>query len=173
MCSHRSRCCPPYVRRDLVARQCRLELAARHREPVGAFVRPARPSCCRSTWGDASAASAPPLALGCVLALPKASRIRNQRGERPSFVGPIHACARFVVAPRASRGIVLCAVLLDFAFVALLAVWAPLALGPLARSGTLARPVATARPDPGRAVAPSWRGAFRRWPILIFGPACQ
>ncbi len=65
-----------------------------------------------------------------MLALPKAPR-RRRATERPSLARAIQAGADFVVRHELLRGISLCAIFWNFAFFALLAIWAPLALGPL------------------------------------------
>src|SRR5260370_840337 len=112
-------------------------------------------------------------ALACILALPKAPA-PTSGAQRPSFVASIQAGARFVVRHELLRGIGLCAVFWNFAFFALLAVWAPLALGPLgldpAHMG-LAQSAYGAGLILGALVAPV---SARRLPppaTLIFGPA--
>jgi predicted MFS family arabinose efflux permease len=125
------------------------------------------------TWGYGLAALGAALALACILALPKAPA--PQAGaERPSLLSAIQAGARFVVRHDLLRGISLCAIFWNFAFFALLAVWAPLALGPLgldpARMG-LAQSAYGAGLILGALVAPV---SSRRLPplaTLIFGPA--
>lgn len=82
------------------------------------------------TWGYALAALGAALALVCVLALPKGAAPTAETG-RPGFANAIRIGAVFVVRNELLRGISLCAIFWNFAFFALLAVWAPLALGPL------------------------------------------
>jgi len=108
----------------------------------------------------------------CVLALPQVESVHSQT-QRPSLISAITAGARFVVNHDVLRGIGLCAICWNFAFFALLAVWAPFALGVLhldpahmglAQSGYGAGLVL------GALVAPY---AARHLPpraILIFGP---
>lgn len=124
------------------------------------------------TWGYVPAALGAALALACVLALPRGERPAT--AERPSLASALGAGTRFVVGHPLLRGIGLCAVLWNFGFFALLAIWAPLALGPLGL-------------DPGvMGLAQSGHGvglilgavaaplAARRLPplvILVFGPA--
>jgi hypothetical protein len=104
------------------------------------------------TWGYALAASAPPGAgLRASLPCPRAAAPRRAgAAPRPAA---IQAGARFVVSHELLRGISLCAIFWNFAFFALLAIWAPLALNCSARSGEHG-PRAVGlwrRPDPGRA----------------------
>ena len=82
------------------------------------------------TWGYALAALGAALALACVLALPKVPA-PTSAGRAALVPGAIRAGARFVVRHELLRGISLCAIFWNFAFFALLAIWAPLALGPL------------------------------------------
>ena len=125
------------------------------------------------TWGYALAACGAALALACILALPKAPAPTIGR-ERPSFVGAIQAGARFVVRHELLRGIGLCAIFWNFAFFALLAVWAPLALGPLgldpAHMG-LAQSAYGAGLILGALVAPISSHRLPPLATLIFGPA--
>lgn len=125
------------------------------------------------TWGYALAALGAALALACVLALPRVPAPATGTA-RPSFLSAIRAGARFVIESDLLRGISLCAIFWNFAFFALLAIWAPLALGPLgldpARMG-LAQSAYGAGLILGALVAPI---SSRRLPplaALIFGPA--
>lgn len=125
------------------------------------------------TWGYALAALGAALALACVLALPRVPAPATGTA-RPSFLAAIRAGARFVIESDLLRGISLCAIFWNFAFFALLAIWAPLALGPLgldpARMG-LAQSAYGAGLILGALVAPI---SSRRLPplaALIFGPA--
>ena len=125
------------------------------------------------TWGYALAALGAAIALAFVVALPTAPAVSC--GDRPaSFVAAIRAGARFVVEHALLRAIGLCAICWNFAFFALLAVWAPLALGPLgldpAHMG-MAQSAYGAGLILGALAAPV---AARRLPplaILVFGPA--
>jgi predicted MFS family arabinose efflux permease len=105
--------------------------------------------------------------------LPKAPA-PTSAAQRPSFVASIQAGARFVVRHELLRGIGLCAVFWNFAFFALLAVWAPLALGPLgldpAHMG-LAQSAYGAGLILGALVAPVLARRLPPLAILIFGPA--
>ncbi len=125
------------------------------------------------TWGYALAACGAALALACILALPKVPSATSG-AQRPSLMASIKTGARFVMAHELLRAISLCAIFWNFAFFALLAVWAPLALGPLgldpAHMG-LAQSAYGAGLILGALAAPI---ASRRLPplvILIFGPA--
>ncbi len=125
------------------------------------------------TWGYALAALGAALALACVLALPRVPAPATGTA-RPSFLAAIRAGARFVIESDLLRGISLCAIFWNFAFFALLAIWAPLALGPLgldpAHMG-LAQSAYGAGLILGALVAPI---SSRRLPplaALIFGPA--
>ncbi|MFO1085090.1 MAG: MFS transporter [Reyranellaceae bacterium] len=125
------------------------------------------------TWGYGLAALGAALALACILALPKAPAPQSA-AARASFAAAIEAGARFVVRHHLLRGISLCAIFWNFAFFALLAIWAPLALGPLGLDPAgmgLAQSAYGAGLILGAVAAPI---AARRLPplaILIFGPA--
>jgi predicted MFS family arabinose efflux permease len=157
---------------DLSRSNARLELARAVVSLAAPFVAGLLAQLLSPTWGYALAACGAALALACILALPKAPA--PTEAQRPSFVASIQAGARFVVRHELLRGIGLCAVFWNFAFFALLAVWAPLALGPLgldpARMG-LAQSAYGAGLILGALVAPI---SARRLPpliTLIFGPA--
>src|ERR1700730_2744789 len=158
---------------DLSRSNARLELARAIVSLAAPFVAGRLAQLLSPPWGYALAAFGAALALACVLALPKAPA-PTSAAQRPSFVASIHAGARFVVRHELLRGIGLCAVFWNFAFFALLAVWAPLALGPLgldpAHMG-LAQSAYGAGLILGALAAPV---LVRRLPplaILIFGPA--
>ena len=147
---------------------------ARHREPGRAVRgRPARPASVADLGLCAGGRWARPLALACILALPKAPR-RRPATSGPRLPAAIQAGARFVVHHELLRGISLCAIFWNFAFFALLAIWAPLALGPLKldpASMGLAQSAYGAGLILGALVAPV---SSRRLPplaTLIFGPA--
>lgn len=125
------------------------------------------------TWGYGVAAAGAALALACILALPKAPA-PTAADQRPSLLAAIGIGARFVVRHELLRGISLCAIFWNFAFFALLAIWAPLALGVLKLDPAgmgLAQSAYGAGMILGALVAPV---SSRRLPplvILIFGPA--
>jgi len=125
------------------------------------------------TWGYGLAALGAALAVVCIMALPSAAA-PPAGTQRSSFVSSIREGGRFVIRHELLRGIGLCAILWNFAFFALLAIWTPLALGPLgldpARMG-LAQSAYGAGLIAGALVAPI---SSRRLPpliTLIFGPA--
>jgi predicted MFS family arabinose efflux permease len=124
------------------------------------------------TWGYALAAFGAALALACILALPKTPSASNERQDR-SFVASIRAGTRFVVRHELLRGIGLCAISWNFAFFALLAAWAPLALGPLgldpAHMG-LAQSAYGAGLILGALIAPVSARRLPTFVTLIFGP---
>ncbi len=65
-----------------------------------------------------------------MLALPEGTA-PTTGAERPTLTSAIRLGTAFVVRDELLRGISLCAIFWNFAFFALLAIWAPLALGPL------------------------------------------
>ncbi|MBV8412138.1 MAG: MFS transporter [Alphaproteobacteria bacterium] len=157
---------------ELPRANARLELARAVVSLGAPFVAGLLAQLLSPTWGYGLAALGAALAVLCALALPEVEP-GHSRSERPSLLGAIAAGARFVAKHEVLRGIGLCAVCWNFAFFALLAVWAPFALRTLqldpahmglAQSGygaglilgALAAPLA-ARHLPPRA-------------ILIFGP---
>jgi predicted MFS family arabinose efflux permease len=158
---------------DLSRANARLELARAIVSLAAPFVAGLLAQLLSPTWGYALAALGAALALACVLALPKAPA-PTSAAQRPSFVAAIQAGARFVVRHELLRGIGLCAVFWNFAFFALLAVWAPLALGPLgldpAHMG-LAQSAYGAGLILGALVAPVLARRLPPLAILIFGPA--
>lgn len=158
---------------DLPRSNARLELARAIVSLAAPFTAGLLAQHLSPTWGYGVAACGAALALGCVLALPKAPVVRADV-ERPSVLSAIGAGARFVVHHELLRGISLCAVCWNFAFFALLAVWAPLALGPLgldpARMG-LAQSAYGAGLILGALLAPLLSKRLPPLAILIFGPA--
>ena len=127
----------------------------------------------RQTWGYALAAVGAAVALGCILALPK-DTAPAAGDQRPSMATAIHAGARFVVRHELLRGISLCAIFWNFAFFALLAVWAPLALNLLKLDPTsmgLAQSAYGAGLILGALVAPVSSKRLPPLATLIFGPA--
>lgn len=113
---------------ELSSSNARLELA-RAAVSLGApFVAGLLAQHLSPTWGYALAAAGAAVALGCILALPKAAA--PTAGERPaSMITAIGTGARFVMQHDLLRGISLCAIFWNFAFFALLAVWVPVAFG--------------------------------------------
>jgi predicted MFS family arabinose efflux permease len=115
---------------DLPRANARLELARAVVSLAAPFVAGLLAQLLSPTWGYALAALGAALAVLCVLALPKVEPVHNQT-QRPSMLSAITVGARFVANHDVLRGIGLCAVCWNFAFFALLAVWAPLALSVL------------------------------------------
>ena len=125
------------------------------------------------TWGYVLAALGAALAVACVLALPKAAAPTTS-GARPSFAHSIKAGAAFVIAHPLLRGIGLCAIFWNFAFFALLAIWAPLALGHLKLSPAgmgMALSAAGAGQILGALLAPRTSRLLPPSVTLVFGPA--
>ncbi len=158
---------------DLSRANARLELVRAVVSLAAPFVAGLLAQHLSPTWGYALAALGAALAVACVLALPHVPAPTTSTA-RPSFVDAVRAGARFVVHHELLRGISLCAIFWNFAFFALLAIWAPLALGPLgldpARMG-LAQSAYGAGLILGALVAPV---SSRRLPplvTLVFGPA--
>jgi predicted MFS family arabinose efflux permease len=158
---------------DLPRSNARLELARAVVSLAAPFVAGLLAQHLSPTWGYALAALGAALALLCVLALPDGSAPATGAG-RPTLVSAIRLGTDFVVRNALLRGISLCAIFWNFAFFALLAVWAPLALGPLgldpAHMG-FAQSTYGAGLILGALVAPV---SARRLPpllTLIFGPA--
>lgn len=158
---------------DLPRSNARLELARAAVSLAAPFVAGLTAQHLSPTWGYALAALGAALALVCVLALPKGTAPTSEAG-RPTFANAIRIGAVFVVRNELLRGISLCAIFWNFAFFALLAIWAPLALGTLgldpAHMG-LAQSSYGAGLILGALVAPT---SARRLPpraTLIFGPA--
>lgn len=158
---------------DLARSNARLELARAIVSLAAPFASGLLAQLLSPTWGYGLAALGAGLALACILALPKAPAPQSA-SDRASFAAAIEAGARFVVRHQLLRGISLCAIFWNFAFFALLAIWAPLALGPLGldpASMGLAQSAYGAGLILGAVAAPL---AARRLPplvILIFGPA--
>ena len=124
------------------------------------------------TWGYALAAFGAALALACALALPKGVAPTGA-ANRPSFAQAIRAGAEFVVRHELLRGISLCAICWNFAFFALLAIWAPLALGPLHLDPVhmgLAQSAYGAGLILGALIAPISSRQLPPFATLIFGP---
>ncbi len=158
---------------DLPRANARLELARAVVSLAAPFVAGLLAQLLSPTWGYALAALGAALALACILALPRAPAPQAPAGW-PSFATSIRTGAEFVLHHELLRGISLCAICWNFAFFALLTIWAPLALGPLgldpAHMG-LAQSAYGAGLILGALVAPL---SSRRLPplvTLIFGPA--
>jgi predicted MFS family arabinose efflux permease len=115
---------------DLPRANARLELARAMVSLAAPFAAGLLAQLLSPTWGYAAAALGAALALFCVLALPP-SEAAPAAAHKPSLLVAIKAGARFVMSNEVLRGIGLCAVCWNFAFFALLAVWAPFALGVL------------------------------------------
>ena len=158
---------------DLPRSNARLELARAVVSLAAPFVAGLLAQHLSPTWGYALAALGAALALVCVLALPEGTA-PTTRGERPTLASAIRLGAAFVVRNELLRGISLCAIFWNFAFFALLAIWAPLALGPLgldpAHMG-LAQSTYGAGLILGALVAPATARRLPPFVTLIFGPA--
>ena len=158
---------------DLPRSNARLELARAVVSLAAPFVAGLLAQHLSPTWGYALAALGAALALVCVLALPEGTA-PTTRGERPTLASAIRLGTAFVVRNELLRGISLCAIFWNFAFFALLAIWAPLALGPLgldpAHMG-LAQSTYGAGLILGALVAPATARRLPPFVTLIFGPA--
>lgn len=158
---------------DLPRSNARLELARAIVSLAAPFVAGLLAQHLSPTWGYALAALGAALALVCVLALPEGAA-PTTGAERPTLASAIRLGTAFVVRNELLRGISLCAVFWNFAFFALLAVWAPLALGPLgldpAHMG-LAQSTYGAGLILGALVAPVTARRLPPFVTLIFGPA--
>src|SRR5262245_16592512 len=156
---------------DLSRSNARLELARAIVSLAAPFVAGLLAQLLSPTWGYALAAFGAALALACILALPKASAPATD--ARRSLAQAIRAGARFVVRHELLRSLSLCSICWNFAFFALLAIWAPLALGPLgldpARMG-LAQSAYGAGLILGALIAPVSARRLPPFTTLIFGP---
>lgn len=158
---------------DLPRSNARLELARAIVSLAAPFVAGLLAQHLSPTWGYALAALGAALALFCVLALP-AGTAPTTGVARPTLASAIRLGAAFVVRNELLRGISLCAIFWNFAFFALLAIWAPLALGPLgldpAHMG-LAQSTYGAGLILGALAAPFCARRLPPLVTLIFGPA--
>ena len=158
---------------DLPRSNARLELARAIVSLAAPFVAGLLAQHLSPTWGYGLAALGAALALACILALPKAPAPVSA-DQRPSVAAAIQTGARFVVHHELLRGISLCAIFWNFAFFALLAVWAPFALQSLhldpAGMG-LAQSAYGAGLILGALVAPVSSRRLPPFATLIFGPA--
>ena len=158
---------------DLPRSNARLELARAVVSLAAPFVAGLLAQHLSPTWGYALAALGAALALVCVLALPEGTA-PTTKGDRPTLASAIRLGTAFVVRNELLRGISLCAIFWNFAFFALLAIWAPLALGPLgldpAHMG-LAQSTYGAGLILGALVAPATARRLPPFVTLIFGPA--
>ena len=158
---------------DLPRSNARLELARAVVSLAAPFVAGLLAQHLSPTWGYALAALGAALALVCVLALPEGTA-PTTGAERPTLASAIRVGMVFVVRNELLRGISLCAIFWNFAFFALLAIWAPLALGPLgldpAHMG-LAQSTYGAGLILGALAAPLCARRLPPFVTLIFGPA--
>jgi len=158
---------------DLSRSNARLELARAVVSLAAPFVAGLLAQHLSPTWGYALAAFGAALALVCVLALPEGTAPTTAT-ERPTLASAIRLGTAFVIGNELLRGISLCAIFWNFAFFALLAIWAPLALGPLgldpAHMG-LAQSTYGAGLILGALVAPVSARRLPPFVTLIFGPA--
>ena len=158
---------------DLPRSNARLELARAIVSLAAPFVAGLLAQHLSPTWGYALAALGAALALLCVLALPPGAA-PTTGAERPTLASAIRLGTAFVVRNELLRGISLCAIFWNFAFFALLAIWAPLALGPLgldpAHMG-LAQSTYGAGLILGALTAPFCARRLPPFMMLIFGPA--
>jgi len=157
---------------DLPRSNARLELARAIVSLAAPFVAGLLAQHLSPTWGYALAALGAAVALACIIALPKAAAPTGD--QRPSMAAAIQAGARFVVRHELLRGISLCAIFWNFAFFALLAVWAPLALTLLKldpASMGLAQSAYGAGLILGALIAPISSKRLPPLATLIFGPA--
>ena len=158
---------------DLSRSNARLELARAVVSLAAPFVAGLLAQHLSPTWGYALAAFGAALALVCVLALPEGTAPTTATG-RPTLASAIRLGTAFVIGNELLRGISLCAIFWNFAFFALLAIWAPLALGPLgldpAHMG-LAQSTYGAGLILGALVAPVSARRLPPFVTLIFGPA--
>ncbi len=157
---------------DLPRANARLELA----RAVVSFAAPSAAGLLAQhlspTWGYALSALGAALAVACVLALPKAPA--PSTATRQSLMAAIKVGAAFVARNELLRGISLCAIFWNFAFFALLAIWAPLALGhlKLTPSGMgMALSAVGAGQILGALAAPHTSRHLPPCVTLVFGPA--
>jgi predicted MFS family arabinose efflux permease len=158
---------------DLPRSNARLELARAVMGLLAPFVAGLLAQRLSPTWGYALAALGAALALACVLALPRAPA-PAAAAVRPRFIESIKTGARFVLKHDLLRGIGLCAIFWNFAFFALLAIWAPLALTVLKLEPAtlgLAQSALGAGQIAGALLAPYTSRVFAPLVTLIFGPA--
>lgn len=157
---------------DLPKSNARLELARALVSLAAPFAAGLLAQHLSPTWGYVLAALGAALALGCVFALPRGTA--PAAGNRPSLAEAIRIGTAFVIRHELLRGISLCAIFWNFAFTALLAIWAPLALGLLgldpARMG-LAQSAYGAGLVLGALIAPIAARELPPFVTLIFGPA--
>lgn len=158
---------------DLPRSNARLELARAVMGLLAPFVAGLLAQRLSPTWGYALAALGAALALACVLGLPRAPA-PTEAAARPRFIEAIRTGARFALEHDLLRGIGLCAIFWNFAFFALLAIWAPLALTVLKLEPAtlgLAQSALGAGQIAGALLAPCTSRAFAPLVTLIFGPA--
>lgn len=115
---------------DLSRANSRLELARAGASLVAPFLAGLLAQYLSPNWGWALAAAGAALAIACALSLPTAPA-PGGTADRPRILAAIREGAAFVVCHDLLRGLSLCSIAGNFALFALLAIWAPLALGPL------------------------------------------
>jgi MFS family permease len=158
---------------DLPRANARLELARACMSLAAPVVAGLLAQHLSPTWGYGLAALGAALALTCVTTLPK-TEAASVPADRASFAASIEAGARFVLRHELLRGIGLCAIFWNFGFFGLLAIWAPLALGPFELSPAevgLALSAVGAGQILGALSAPYATRALPPLVTLIFGPA--
>jgi predicted MFS family arabinose efflux permease len=159
---------------DLPKSNARLELARAVVSLAAPFAAGLLAQHLSPTCGYVVAALGAALALGCVLALPHGAAPAG--GTRSSLIEAIRIGTAFVVRHELLRSISLCAIFWNFAFTALLAIWAPLALGTLGLDPTrmgLAQSAYGAGLVLGAVVAPIVSRDLPPFLTLIFGPAAS
>jgi len=158
---------------DLPRSNARLELARAIMTLAAPFAAGLLAQHLSPTWGYGLAALGAAFAVLCVLALPP-SAAPETTDARPSLVASIKTGAAFVANHPLLRGIGLCAIFWNFAFFALLAIWAPLALTVLKLSPAdmgMAQAAVGAGQILGALIAPYTSRALPPLVTLIFGPA--
>ncbi|HYC64312.1 MAG TPA: MFS transporter, partial [Reyranellaceae bacterium] len=158
---------------DLPRSNARLELARAIMTLAAPFAAGLLAQHLSPTWGYGLAALGAAFAVFCVLALPP-SPPPETTDARPSLVASIKTGAAFVANHPLLRGIGLCAIFWNFAFFALLAIWAPLALTVLKLSPAdmgAALAAVGAGQILGALIAPYTSRALPPLATLIFGPA--
>jgi MFS family permease len=158
---------------DLPRSNARLELARAVMTLAAPFAAGLLAQHLSPTWGYGLAAFGAAFAVVCVLTLPK-SPAPTTAGARPRFVASIRAGAAFVIGHPLLRGIGLCAIFWNFAFFALLAIWAPLALTVIKLSPAemgVAQAAIGLGQILGALLAPYTARTLPPLATLIFGPA--
>ncbi|HYC55957.1 MAG TPA: MFS transporter, partial [Candidatus Binatia bacterium] len=158
---------------DLPRSNARLELARAVMTLAAPFAAGLLAQHLSPTWGYGLAALGAAFAVACVMALPK-SAAPVSASQRPGLVASIRTGAAFVLGHPLLRGIGLCAIFWNFAFFALLAIWAPLALTVIKMSpadmGAALAAIGGGQ-IAGALLAPYTSRALPPLATLIFGPA--